>query len=189
MRTTTVSVLLGGLAVLALTGCSGAQDAVVQPSDPTAAGKTVQATSAQPDRKLTTDELKAHLEARKVAMFRRADKDGNGSLEPDEVGERRWARIQVADANGDGRVTAVELDQARAAGKLPMGVHGDHDEHHGLSPDAMMKKFDKNGDGSLEASEVSAKMWAHVGRADADGDGKISTQELEQARAHRRQAR
>jgi hypothetical protein len=41
------------------------------------------------------------------------------------VGEKRWAHIQVADANKDGKISQAELQQAYADGKLG---HGKRDQ-------------------------------------------------------------
>ncbi len=50
--------------------------------------------------------------------FKKADKNNDGFLTQDEVGEKRWAHIQVADANKDGKISQAELQQAHADGKL-----------------------------------------------------------------------
>jgi len=50
--------------------------------------------------------------------FKKADKNSDGFLTQDEVGEKRWAHIQVADANKDGKISQAELEQAHADGKL-----------------------------------------------------------------------
>ena len=50
--------------------------------------------------------------------FKKADKNSDGFLTQDEVGEKRWAHIQVADANKDGKISEAELQQAHADGKL-----------------------------------------------------------------------
>jgi Ca2+-binding EF-hand superfamily protein len=50
--------------------------------------------------------------------FKHSDKNGDGFLTQDEVGEKRWAHIQVADTNKDGKISFAELQQARADGKL-----------------------------------------------------------------------
>jgi hypothetical protein len=42
-------------------------------------------------------------------------------LTKDEVGDKRWERIKLADANNDGKVSQPELQQARKDGKLPHG--------------------------------------------------------------------
>jgi hypothetical protein len=57
----------------------------------------------------------------KGAHFKKADKNGDGFLTKDEVGEKRWSRIQVADANKDGKVSQPEMQQARKDGKLGHG--------------------------------------------------------------------
>ncbi|HEY3256285.1 MAG TPA: hypothetical protein VGJ91_20140 [Polyangiaceae bacterium] len=58
--------------------------------------------------------------------FKKADKNADGFLTQAEVGDKRWSRIQVADANKDGKVSQAELAQAHADGKLG---HGKHDKH------------------------------------------------------------
>ena len=50
--------------------------------------------------------------------FKKSDKNNDGFLTQDEVGEKRWAHIQVADANKDGKISQAELQQAHADGKL-----------------------------------------------------------------------
>jgi len=55
----------------------------------------------------------------KGAFFQKADKNKDGFLTKDEVGDKRWERIKVADANRDNKVTKPELQQARKDGKLP----------------------------------------------------------------------
>jgi len=73
---------------------------------------------ANRDGKLTVQELEAHRAAhhaeRGKKHFAKLDKNGDGVLTKDEVGEK-WERIGKADANGDGKVTQQELEQARAA--------------------------------------------------------------------------
>ena len=64
----------------------------------------------------------------KGAGFKKADKNADGFLTKDEVGDERWTRIQVADANKDGKISQPEMQQARKDGKLP--------KHHGKGPKA-----------------------------------------------------
>jgi hypothetical protein len=59
----------------------------------------------------------------KGAHFKKADKNNDGFLTKDEVGDQRWARIQVADANKDGKISQPEMQQAHKDGKLG---HRDH---------------------------------------------------------------
>jgi hypothetical protein len=50
--------------------------------------------------------------------FKKNDKNGDGFLTQAEVGDKRWAHIQVADANKDGKISMAELAQAHADGKI-----------------------------------------------------------------------
>jgi len=54
----------------------------------------------------------------KGAHFKKADTNNDGFLTKAEVGDKRWTRIQVADANKDGKVSQAEMQQARKDGKL-----------------------------------------------------------------------
>lgn len=70
------------------------------------------------DGKLSAEELKAHRESfkgKKGKGFANLDKNGDGVLTKEEVGEHKWARISQADANKDGKVTKAELEQAHSA--------------------------------------------------------------------------
>lgn len=58
-------------------------------------------------------------EGKGAKMFQKGDKNNDGFLTKDEVGDKRWERIKVADANNDGKVSHPELQQARKDGKLP----------------------------------------------------------------------
>ena len=137
------------------------------------------------DGKISVEELKAHAAAKREEMWKRADKDGNGALTAEEVGPR-WERLQVADADRNGSVTRAELDQARAEGKLRghKGHHrhgGDKAKGHGQ----FFERMDKNKDGALTSDEVKDHFWQRLVKADANGDGKVTKEELEQARAAR----
>jgi hypothetical protein len=60
-------------------------------------------------------------EGKGAGMFKKGDKNSDGFLTKDEVGDKRWERIKLADANNDGKVSQPELQQARKDGKLPHG--------------------------------------------------------------------
>ncbi|RYZ02530.1 MAG: hypothetical protein EOO73_31310 [Myxococcales bacterium] len=63
-------------------------------------------------------------EGKGAGMFKKGDKNSDGFLTKDEVGDKRWERIKVADANNDGKVSQPELQQAKKDGKLPHGKRG-----------------------------------------------------------------
>jgi len=55
--------------------------------------------------------------------------------------------------------------------------------HHGpMDPAAIVKKFDKNGDGVLQVSELPERMQKFMGKADTNGDGIITVDELKAGR-------
>jgi hypothetical protein len=56
----------------------------------------------------------------KGAHFQKKDKNQDGFLTEAEVGADRWARISVADANKDKKVSMAEMKAAFEAGKLGM---------------------------------------------------------------------
>ena len=70
--------------------------------------------SGEHGSKQSEGDRKAHAEER----FKKSDKNGDGYLTQDEVGEKRWAHIVVADYDKDGKITLAELAQAHADGKL-----------------------------------------------------------------------
>lgn len=138
------------------------------------------------DGVLSTEELQANRAEHRKAKFAREDKNGDGAIESSEVSPEKWARIQVADANKDGKVTEAELDQAIANKTLPaMEGHRHHGKGH--SPEAMIKRFDKNGDGKIQQAEVPADKSAWFTRVDANKDGVVTKDEIEAAHARHEQ--
>ena len=81
---------------------------------PSAGGDARPQCSGEHGKNQSAGDRKAHAEER----FKKADKNGDGFLTKDEVGDERWAHIQVADANNDGKISLAELEQARADGKI-----------------------------------------------------------------------
>ena len=141
------------------------------------------------DGVLSTEELHAFRSQMKAAKFAKADKNGDGALDQTEVTAERWSRIQAADANKDGKVTKAELEQARATGVLPRGEHHRGRRGHAagergqFSPETMIQRLDKNGDGVLQASEVPERMRGMFDKADANKDGSLTKEELVQFHA------
>jgi hypothetical protein len=62
-----------------------------------------------------------HKGGEKGAHFKKADKNSDGFLTKDEVGDKRWDRIKVADANNDSKISQAEMQQAHKDGKLGHG--------------------------------------------------------------------
>jgi hypothetical protein len=57
------------------------------------------------------------------------DKNNDGALSKDEVGDKRWEHLSVADADKNGSVTREEIKTAFANGTLKFPHHGRG--HHG----------------------------------------------------------
>jgi hypothetical protein len=93
------------------------------------------------DGVVSKDELAARFKARSAEhaakfaehakqRFEKKDANHDGVLDKSEVGEH-WAKLSVADANGDQKLTPEELKAAFESGKLkPMrGEHGRRWQH------------------------------------------------------------
>jgi poly(3-hydroxybutyrate) depolymerase len=52
-----------------------------------------------------------------AALFKKFDRDADGALERDEVPTNVWRRVELADSDGDGRVTLADLAKVRAGDK------------------------------------------------------------------------
>lgn len=98
-----------GLSVFALAACLSS----VALADPAKEGAHGQC-SGEHGGKQSAEDRAQHAAER----FKKADKNGDGFLTQAEVGDKKWGRIQVADANKDGKVSQAELAQAHADGKL-----------------------------------------------------------------------
>jgi Ca2+-binding EF-hand superfamily protein len=75
------------------------------------------------DGKVSPEERKAAFEKFAEQRFEKLDKNNDGALSKDEVGDKRWARLSVADADKNGSVTREEIRTAVAAGTLKFPHH------------------------------------------------------------------
>jgi len=106
-------------------------------------------------------------------FFKAADKNGDGKITQDEAGER-WERMSKADKDGDGAVTPQELMAAMGGPGGPGGAG---------RPDGkeMFARMDKNADGKIGQDEVPAELWTRLSKADANGDGAVTPEEMKAA--------
>ncbi len=129
--------------------------------------------------------------------LKKYDKDNNGSIDWFEADAyRRAVRKQVLDAldaNKDGRLKGDErdkLNKALAAGRLPgklattSGQTGRPAIRGGID-DETRKQYDADGDGKLSRDEMR-QLWKDrqadfVKKHDADGDGKLNEEEMKAA--------
>lgn len=107
---------------------------------------------------------------RHARMTARFDANRDGVLQVSELPERARERLAAADANRDG---VLADDEMRA--------------HFEARRAARFAEQDANHDGALDAQEAGER-WTRLSRADANGDQRVTREELDQAfaamRAH-----
>jgi Ca2+-binding EF-hand superfamily protein len=107
-------------------------------------------------------------------LIERFDSNKNGQLEAAELPPRMSENIGAIDTNGDAIVSKDELAAHFKAKQA---------EHQAKFTERAKERFDKkdaNHDGMLEQSEVG-EHWARLSPADANGDQKLTPEELKAA--------
>ena len=178
LTTTSLIALLSGFGLIA---CGGSE---VEPADQTQSAKLTQPASpaAAPDA-VRSEARGKHRGPRGEhrfgppspdKMLERFDANKNGQLEAAELPPRMQENIAQIDTSGDAVVSKDELAahfKARAA------------EHHAKFAERAKARFDKkdaNRDGMLDQAEVGER-WAKLSAADANGDQKLTPEELKAA--------
>lgn len=116
-------------------------------------------------------------------VFQHLDKNQDGKLTKEELPERMAERMQQADKDGDGAITKAELEAARQQWQGQGKAQGQGQGPGGMpSVDQMFQRLDKNNDGQLTKEELPEGWGERLLRADADGNGAVTKQELEAAR-------
>lgn len=103
--------------------------------------------------------------------FSQIDADGDGQVTAQELQAQGAARFAAADANGDGALTAEEMTGAS---------QGKHKER-------LLKRFDTDGDGALSAAELEKVGEGKMGKRaakrfeklDADNSGSVTMEEMQ----------
>jgi len=142
---------------------------------------------ANGDGVLDETELKAlpplsldHPQRRAEALIAQMDEDGDKMLSQNEF-RFPGARFEDVDTNHDGLIEARELAAWFEAGNGRFGP---------TSPaemvDAILDRYDRNGDGKITADECEGLPEAMRQRWDLNGDGVIEATELEKALSTRR---
>ena len=113
-----------------------------------------------------------------AALFASLDTDGDGKLTAAELEAAHQARFAAADADKDGFLSADELAQMQLTEMAEMLA---------ARSARMIERMDGNGDGLLAPDEMAmgpepAKMIEHL---DSDNDGAVSLEEAEEmAKGH-----
>ncbi|HVG49476.1 MAG TPA: hypothetical protein VM899_15235 [Rubellimicrobium sp.] len=101
------------------------------------------------------------------------DTDGDGRITAEEIEARKAARFAAADADGDSGLSAEELVSLEQAIRQEVEV---------ARAETRLQRFDDNGDGLLQAEEIEARtprLAPIFDRLDTDGDGGITQEELD----------
>jgi collagen type III alpha len=113
-------------------------------------------------------------------LFAAIDTDSDGVISAREL-RKAAAAIKSLDADGDGSITLAEASPQRGPGG-PGGEGGEG----GSFIDRMFQRSDANGDGKLTKDEVPERMAPMLDGADTNEDGAIDRAELEAAMANMR---
>lgn len=176
LTTTSLAFLLLGFGSIA---CGGAE---VEPSDQSQTGSISQEQAQKtPAAEAMRPEARDHRRGAHgfgppspEKMLERFDSNKNGQLEAAELPERMQEHIGEIDTSKDGIVSQDELSahfKARAA------------EHRAKFAERAKERFEKkdaNHDGMLEQAEVG-EHWEKLSVADANGDQKLTPDELKAA--------
>jgi EF hand len=185
MKTTstilTTTSLIALLTSLGLMACGGSE---VEPADQTQSAKLTQPASPTPAPDAMRPEARGEQHGPRgehvfgppspEKLIERFDTNKNGQLEAAELPPRMQENIGEIDTSGDGIVTKDEL-AAHFKAKL-----AEHQAKFAEHAKARFDAKDTNHDGMLEQSEVG-EHWAKLSVADANGDQKLTPEELKAA--------
>lgn len=141
-----------------------------------AAAKRFAAADSNKDGALEPSELQAmglqRRAERKTQRFQQLDKDHNGSLSADEAPPRLQERFAQVDTNSDGKLTPDEFSAMAHEGRgMKAMKHG-----------PKLAWLDKDGDGKVSEAEHAEAAVQRFTRADANGDGVVTLEEMQAVR-------
>ncbi|MBL4886099.1 MAG: EF-hand domain-containing protein [Planctomycetaceae bacterium] len=119
-------------------------------------------------------------------MLKHLDKNGDGSISKAEAPERMATNFDRMDANSDG---AISLDELKAMFKKRAEKSGNKPGAKGAgrkgkpTPENFLKRFDKDGNGSVSKNELPEKMQARFAKIDTNSDGKLDLKEIKALQA------
>lgn len=102
------------------------------------------------------------------------DLDKSGTISPEEYASIGLGRIIAADANGDGILSTEEIQTKM------------EEDRKRRRQEAMMKRLDINGDGSITVAELKDMQDKRFAVLDRNSDGVLSEEELQKMRGKKR---
>lgn len=161
-----------GLAVAVIAALLGG---CAQPAPPGPAAPVVAAAPAMPRPvpvpRPNAANAVAPTESPIAGLMRLLDRNGDGRISQQEHAAGASRTFDAMDADGDGTVTAAEMDATRR------GLYG----ADRTAAAGEIATVDGNGDGVLTAAEHTTATRVMFDRIDADRDGALTAQELEAA--------
>ncbi len=121
---------------------------------------------ADKDGKVTADEFKAQFKQHAQERFTKLDANNDGVLERSEVAKMPDAIFTKIDADKSGTLSQAEMQNAHPK-RGPMGMHGDK-----------WLPGDADRDGVVTKAEATAGAQDLAKKLDANGDGKLTKDEL-----------
>ena len=119
-------------------------------------------------------------------LFAALDQNQDGQLSPAEL-RAAAAVMKTLDKDGDGQLSLTECAPAGGGGHGHGGGNGHGGGHGGNAADPQadaaatvktLMEFDLNGDGALTKDELPERMRNVIARADSDGNGEATQDEL-----------
>jgi len=110
------------------------------------------------------------------------DRDKDGTVSKEEFTAYMQAQFDKADTDNDGTLDRNELGQLQKILGLPTASTQKTSSSTSSGPRLSMTALDKDNDGTVSKQEFIAYMEAQFDKADADHDGTLDRNELEQLR-------
>lgn len=120
------------------------------------------------------DDNKRKGKGKRGMNIEQIDTDKSGSISPEEFAAIGLGKMIAADKDGDGTLTTEEISTAMEA------------ERKRRREEAMMKRLDVNGDGSVTVAELQDRMNKQFAVLDLNSDGSLSEEEIRKMRGKRK---
>lgn len=120
------------------------------------------------------DDKKRKGKGKRGVNIERIDTDKSGTISLEEFASIGMGKMIAADKDGDGILSTDEVSAAMEA------------ERKRRREEAMMKRLDVNGDGSITVAELQDRMSKQFALLDRNSDGSLSEEEIRKMRGNRK---
>lgn len=120
------------------------------------------------------DDKKRKGKGKRGVNIERIDTDKSGTISLEEFASIGMGKMIAADKDGDGILSTDEVSAAMEA------------ERKRRREEAMMKRLDVNGDGSITVAELQDRMSKQFALLDRNSDGSLSEEEIRKMRGKRK---